>query len=92
MDVTNATWQLVGDAAPDSLVVQNVGTCRIAFVFAASQPGASDIALDSHEHFTLAPGSDPYTVTDLATYTRNMYVRALGPINGKLAVESNSAA
>lgn len=89
MDVTNATWQQAGGVNPTSLVVQNVGTCRVAFVFASSQPAVDAIELDTHEHFILEPGSDPYTIKDLNTFSKNMYVRALGPINGKIAIESN---
>lgn len=90
MDVTNATWQLAGDGADVSLLIQNVGTCRIAFVVAASQPAVDAIALDSDGHGILGPGTEPMTFRDLDTYAKNVYVRALGPINGKLYVEANT--
>lgn len=90
MDVSNTAWTLAGAGADASLLLQNVGTSRIAFTFAASLPAADAIALDSDEHFILAPGTGPITVQDLNTYSRNVYVRSLGPINGKLAVEANT--
>jgi hypothetical protein len=89
MDVTNATWQLVGAGSDASLVVQNVGVSRIAFVFATAQPAVNAINLDSSGHGVLKPGMDPMTVKDLNTYSKNMYVRALGSVTGKLYVEAN---
>lgn len=89
MDVGNSTWQLAGVGADASLLIQNVGTCRIAFVIAAAQPADDAITMDGDGHGILAPGSEPMTVKDLDTYTKNMYVRALGPINGKLYIEAN---
>jgi hypothetical protein len=86
MQVLNSSWQLVGVATPVTLVAQNVGTCRIAFVFATVAPGAGAITLDSDGHFILEPGSAPMTVTDLSVSALSMYARALGPISGKLAV------
>lgn len=91
MIVTNATWQLAGAGADESLVIQNTGITRIGFVFAAAQPAVDDYTLDSDEHFMLNPGSEPITIKDLDTYTKNVYVRSIGPIDGKLAVEANSA-
>jgi hypothetical protein len=89
MQVSNEEWTLAGAGEDVSLVMQNVGTTRIAFVFAVEAPDAEDIALDSDEHFILNPGSEAITITDLDTYAKNVYVRSLGPIFGKLAVEAN---
>lgn len=89
MDVTNATWQLAGSGGDESLVIQNVGNTRIGFVFAASQPAADAFDLADDEFFILQPGSEPVTIKDLDTYTKNVYVRSIGPINGRLAVEAN---
>lgn len=89
MDVDNEAWTLVGAGGDASLVMQNVGSTRIAFVFDTSLPGPGDVALDADEHFILTPGSDPTTITDLDTYSKNVYARSLGPIHGNLAVEAN---
>lgn len=88
MIVTNSTWQRVGVANPSSAIAQNVGTCRIAYVFAASQPAVDAYALDSDEHFILAPGSSPIIIKDLNNVSKSMYARALGPNSGQLAVET----
>lgn len=86
MQVNNSSWQQAGPATPAKLTVQNVGSVRIAFVFATSQPGDSDIALDQDEHGIFQPGSIPFTVSDLDTENKNMYVRALGPKSGNLYI------
>lgn len=91
MQVTNATWQLAGDGSDESLTIQNVGDVRIAFLFAATAPADDAITLDSDEHFILHQGSDALTVTELDTYGKNCYVRALGPKDAALAVEANTA-
>lgn len=89
MEVPNSAWTLVGAGADASLVVQNVGVTRIAYVFAASLPAADAIALDTDAHFIMAPGSEPVTVKELNTLIKNMYARSLGPKAGSLAVEAN---
>lgn len=86
MQVLNSSWQQAGDATPTKLTVQNVGDVRIAYVFAATQPGISDIILDSDEHGVFQPGSVPFTISDLSTEGKSMFVRALGPKNGKLFI------
>lgn len=88
MDVETDSWQRAGDAAPSSLTVQNVGDARIGFVFAASQPAADAYTLDSDEHFILPPGGTPFSISNLDTESVSMWVRALGPRNGALAVNS----
>lgn len=90
MDVNNTTWQLVGDGADASLIMQNVGITTIGFVFAASAPANDAYDLNTGDHFVLLPGSSPITIAELDTYTKNVYVRSIGPINGKLAVEANT--
>lgn len=93
MNVLTTSWQLAGDGSDASLVMQNIGTCTIGFVFASSQPAedAYDYGYDdSDDVFKLLPGSEPVTIKDLDTYTKNVYVRAMGPIAGKLAVEANT--
>ena len=89
MDVSNSAWALAGAGGDASLVIQNVGSTRIAFVFAASLPASGAIALETDEHFLLFPGSEAITITDLDTNSKNVYVRSLGPITGQLAVEAN---
>lgn len=91
MDVPNDEWVLAGDGSDDSLVMQNVGDTRIGFVFGTAKPADAGINLETDEHFVLLPGSDALTITDLATYSRNVYVRSLGPKVGQLAVEANTA-
>ncbi len=88
MDVQNNSWQLVGADTPSYLYMQNVGRSRIAYVFAASQPAANSIALDSDEHFVLGPGTEPETFTNLSARSLNCYARSLGPLVGQLAVDS----
>lgn len=90
MDVLNSEWQLVGDGADESLVIQNVGTCRIAYTYAAAKPADDGINLDTDEHFILDAGSPAVTITGLDTFSKNVYARALGPITGQLAVEANT--
>lgn len=90
MDVETDSWQRAGVATPGYLMVQNVGDCRIGFVFAASQPAEDAYTLDGHEHFSLMPGSQPFITSDLATQSVSMWVRALGPKNGKLSVKSTA--
>ena len=89
MDVNNTTWQLAGAGGDASLVIQNVGITTIGFVFAASAPADDAYDLNTGDHFVLLPGSSPTTITDLDTNTKNVYVRSIGPIAGKLAVEAN---
>lgn len=89
MDLLNSAWLLVGAGSDASLVIQNVGTSRIAFVFATSLPAPTAINLDTDEHFVLNPGTEPSTIKDLDTFTKNVYARSLGPIVGQLAVEAN---
>lgn len=89
MDVSNTSWALAGSGGDASLVMQNVGVTRIAFVFDTSLPGDTAIVMDSDEHFILAPGSDAITITDLDTNSKNVYVRSLGAKQGQLAVEAN---
>lgn len=91
MDVANNTWTLVGNGADESLVIQNVGTSRIAYVYAASKPADSAINMDTDEHFILDAGSPAVTITGLDTFSKNIYARALGPITGQLAVEANTS-
>lgn len=91
MIVLNSAWQLAGVATPTTLTVQNVGTPRIAYTFAASLPAVDDIVLDSDEHFTFIPGSSALSYANLETEGLSMYVRALGPISGDLAVSSYAA-
>ena len=88
MQVTNATWQQVGDPTPSTLTVQNVGTPRIAYVFAAAQPGAGSITLDSDEHFILLPGANAVSFANLSAEGLTMWARALGPNTADLAVSS----
>jgi hypothetical protein len=88
VQVTNATWQQVGDPTPTTLTVQNVGFPRIAYVFAAAQPGVSDITLDSDEHFILLPGQQAISFANLSTEGLTMWARALGPSSAELAVSS----
>lgn len=88
MDVLNDSWQLVGDATPDSLRVQNVGITRIAYVFATSAPGAGDIELDSGEHFIMQPGDPIQSFSGMGGNGVSMYARSLGPTTGKLSVAS----
>lgn len=90
MIVTNETWQLAGDGGDTSLVLQNVGVTRIGMVFAATQPAVDAFDLADDAFFMLQSGSEPFTVKDLDTYSKNVYVRSIGPIDGKLAVEANS--
>lgn len=89
MDVSNSEWALAGAGSDASLVLQNVGSTRIAFVFGTVLPASDAINLETDEHFMLYPGSEPVTITDLDTYSKNVYVRSLGPITGQLAVEAN---
>ena len=89
MDVSNSEWTLAGSGGDASLVIQNVGSSRIAFVFAASLPADDAIDLETDEHFILYPGSEAITITDLDTNSKNVYVWSLGPITGQLAVEAN---
>lgn len=89
MEVANNSWQIVGTASSSTLTIQNVGTCRIAYTFASSQPATDDIALDSDEHYILGPGEPEFTVSGSDLSSQNMYVRALGPISGKLAVRGD---
>ena len=88
MEVQNNSWQLVGDASPASLRVQNVGVTRIAYVFATSQPGASSITLDSGEHFIMQPGDPIENFSGMNENSVSMYARSLGPISGNLSVAS----
>jgi hypothetical protein len=88
MEVQNNSWQLVGDASPASLRVQNVGIARIAYVFAASQPAADAIDLDTGQHFIMHPGDPIETFSGMNTNSVSMYARALGPVAGKLSVAS----
>jgi hypothetical protein len=88
MQVANDSWQLVGNAAATLLTFQNVGVSRIAYVFAATQPAAGAIALDSDAHFLADSGMIPVVVSNLKTASLNMYARNLGPGNGLLAVSS----
>ena len=89
MDVANDEWLLAGAGSDASLVIQNVGDTRIGFVFGTSKPADDGINLETDEHFVLNPGTEPITITDLDTYSRNVYVRSLGPKTGQLAVEAN---
>lgn len=89
MDVANDEWLLAGAGGDASLVIQNVGSTRIGFVFDTSKPADDGVNLETDEHFILYPGSEPVTITDLDTYSKNVYVRSLGPITGQLAVEAN---
>ena len=82
MDVGTTTWQLVGTLTDTQQVIQNAGDVRIAWVADTSQPGPTDIALDSEAHGVLKPGMDPQTFP--LTATLGIYVRALGPRNGLL--------
>lgn len=84
MQLPNNAWTLVA-TAPTLLEMQNVGVSRIAYVFAASLPGPTAIALDSDEHFILGPGSPPYVYRG-AALGLNCYARALGPKTGLLTV------
>lgn len=88
MQVLNSSWQLAGIATPSTLFVQNTGIPRIAYVFAAAQPAANAIVLDSGAHFVLLSGSDPLSLTNLKTEGTSMYVRALGSISGELSVDA----
>ena len=85
MDIPNNSWALVA-TSPTSLRMQNVGVSRIAYVFAAAQPGAGDITLDSDGHFIMAPGAAPYEYNG-AAMGKNVYARSLGSRNGKLALD-----
>jgi hypothetical protein len=84
MDVATDSWQLVGTLTDTEQVIQNAGDVRIAWVAASAQPGAGAITLDSDEHGVLKPGMDPMTFP--LTATLGIYVRALGPRNGRLYV------
>lgn len=88
MQVTNASWQLVGDATPTTLLVQNTGHVRIAYVFAASAPAVDAYDLDKDEHFIFNPDHPTLSFGNLATEGLSMYARALGPKAGYLAVAS----
>jgi hypothetical protein len=87
MLVPNDEWTLVGAGSDPKLVVQNTGSCRIGFVIVAAPPAvdAYDLAAGG-EIGQLLPGMDPLTVTGLDADGKNMYVRALGPIDGELFV------
>ncbi len=82
MDVATDSWQLVGALTDTQQVIQNAGDVRIAWVAAGTAPGVNDITLDSEGHGVLKPGMDPKTFPLSATV--GIYVRALGPKNGKL--------
>lgn len=86
MQVENNSWQLVGAGSEPKMIVQNVGSVRIAFTFSATQPGVNDIALDDDTgaHGILNPGTAPMTITDMNTSAVGCYVRALGPKAGSL--------
>ncbi len=89
MQLNNTEWLLVGAGGDASLVMQNVGDVRIAFVIATSLPAPTDITLEGDGHGVLGTGTEPMTITDLDTYSKNMYARALGPRNAQLYVEAN---
>ena len=84
MQVANDSWQAAGAGSDAKLIVQNVGTVRIAFVIAASAPASDAYELDADEHGILNPGSEPMTVTGMDDDSTTFYVRALGPKAGAL--------
>ena len=86
MNVTNATWQVLVPDDEDDIVMQNVGDTRIAYVYAATQPGAESIVLDSDAHGVLNPGWGPFVIKGTALRGGAIYVRSLGPKAGKLYV------
>lgn len=90
MNIPNNEWVLAGDGADTSLVLQNVGNTRIGMVFADTKPADDAFDLATDEFFILQAGSEPFTIKDLDTFSRNVYVRSIGPIAGRLAVEANT--
>lgn len=86
MNVGTTTWQLAGVGNDAKIIAQNVGVTRIAFVIAAAQPAPNAIVLDSDGHGIFGPGEPPFTISGMDMDTTNLYVRALGPKNGKLYV------
>lgn len=88
MDVPNNVWTLAGDATPSSIILQNKGPSRIAYVFAATLPGPSAYVMDSDAHFTLEDQT-PVNFKELDTQGLSVYVRNLGSTVGKLAVQSS---
>lgn len=84
MNLPNDQWTLIA-TSPTLLEMQNTGKTRIAYAFAASLPGPTDINLETDEHFILAPGSEPYIYRGAALGT-NVYGRNLGPGTGQLAL------
>lgn len=89
MIVNNNSWQLVGNGGDASLIVQNVGSSRIAYVIAVIQPEVGSLVLENGEHGILNTGSESLTVSGLDTFGKNFYVRALGAKSGALYVEAN---
>ena len=97
MQIPKDSWVRVDGASPALLILQNVGVSRIAYVIrpnaeAAPQSensgGARYVALDSDAHFIMAPGSEPVTMTFLATETAAVWARSLGAKVGALAVSA----
>jgi hypothetical protein len=84
MDVAKNVWTLAGDTSPSRIDLQNVGDTRIGFVMAMSLPGAGAFLAEG-DHGFLHPGAPLLTLLSLST---NVYVRAFGPKNGKLFVNS----
>lgn len=86
MIVTNDSWQLVGSEGPGSLLIQNVGDVKIAYVVAAAQP--ADDAYPMHYNdgafFIISPLVAPTYLQNLGT--DNVYARAIGPRDGSLTV------
>lgn len=85
MNVPNNAWTRVGNAADTRQMIQNVGEVRIALIIAASEPSGVtlDLAGDG-EHFIMEPYFPPSTFADIGSVS--LWVRALGPKAGKLAV------
>ena len=86
MNISNTAWVEVG-ASSTSLLVDNVGETRIAYILADTAPTGItlDLAGDG-EHGIIPQGSGPMTFSDLATPGMSLWVRSLGPKVGKLYV------
>lgn len=93
MELSNTAWSLIAANTTTTLEMQNTGTTRIAYVYGSDLPQSDNpanpnyVALDTDDHFILAPGMEPFAYRGGATAIgSNVYGRSLGPKPGQLAL------
>lgn len=96
MQVSNLIYEQVNPDNGNKFIIQNVGDTRIAYVFSDSTDPPDDswdeeveggpFPMEDGSHGVLMQCSPPFTIVDMNTDGKYLYVKSLGPKPGLLYV------